>query len=502
MTKKQSMLLIAVLTVFSPIALAQHYAIRLTENDTFLVTYNVQKELSSGAVFQFAKSIPGVYDNVNYGSLVIGLRAFDNQGELLSVDQQSDNQWRIHESQRLSHVEYEIDDSYGSTNQETPPYIAGTAIEADHMLINTIGVLGYFDELRPEPTTLSLDLQPDWQVGSALEQSDGLFYAADFDRLAESPILAGELDSASITVNGVSVEVYIYSSTKRISASQVLTTISPAVQATANFLGTNPVDHYVFLMQFLDADSKTRNNIRGIGALEHSNSSTYVLSEDPRILDFLNEWVAHEYFHIVTPLNLHSSEVRPFRYDRNNPDSHLWLYEGVTVWASEILLLRDGQMSEQEYFDLLTEKILAHEEEGNAGQSLVELSRSIYSNASMDNFSYIDNKASLAVFCLDVLMLSESGGTYGVRDLLVQLMRKFGPNEAFSDSELFDQIGLIAGANAANFIDEHIVHASPINSALYLDLIGYEFNEESRVISSIPRPTVKQKSLRQSWLRN
>ena len=86
------MLLIAVLTVFSPIALAQHYAIQLTDNDTFLVTYNVQKELSSGAVFQFAKSIPGVYDDVNYGSLVISLRAFDHQGELLSVDQQSDNQ--------------------------------------------------------------------------------------------------------------------------------------------------------------------------------------------------------------------------------------------------------------------------------------------------------------------------------------------------------------------------------------------------------------------------
>ena len=87
------------------------------------------------------------------------------------------------------------------------------------------------------------------------------------------------------------------------------------------------------------------------------NNTTYVLSENVRVLGVLNEWVAHEFFHIVTPLNLHSEKIRPFNYQQPNPDKHMWLYEGTTVWASEIMLLRDNQLTQQQYLTLLANKI-------------------------------------------------------------------------------------------------------------------------------------------------
>jgi len=497
-------ILIAIVFALSLIrtsAHAQDYDIQLSGEDTFLVRFEPQLALPDNIVFEFARSIPGVYDSMDFGNLVLNLRAYDHQGQILVVNRISDNEWRIRGADRLDHIDYEIDDSYGSEGQKAVPYIAGTAIESDHILINTVAVLGYVDDLRSEPVSLSLSVPEEWRLGTALSRHGDRFVAADFNELAESPIMAGDLDIESANVSGVSIDVFVYSSNKEISARQVMTTVYPALNATAKFLGTNPVDRYVFLMQFLDPESKTRNGIRGIGALEHSTSSSYVLSEDPKILEFLNEWVAHEYFHIVTPLTLHSSKIRPFQYDRYNPDSHLWLYEGVTVWASEVLLLRDRQWSEQDYMDALAKKIELVKSFADE-RSLVEVSRSIYERAAMDDFEYVDNKGSLAAFCLDLILLSESDNEFGLKDLLLRLTSKYGRNKAFDDEQLFNEIGAIGGATVSAFIGDHIINNKPIDIQHYLALIGYEYDTESKNVVPRTEPGELQMGLRQSWLSN
>lgn len=63
----------------------------------------------------------------------------------------------------------------------------------------------------------------------------------------------------------------------------------------------------MLLFYFNDVPTMSRSS----GALEHSYSSMYVLPEMDSISleQTIKDVAAHEFFHIVTPLNIHSYEV-------------------------------------------------------------------------------------------------------------------------------------------------------------------------------------------------
>src|SRR4029079_19298760 len=131
------------------------------------------------------------------------------------------------------------------------------------------------------------------------------------------PILLGRLSKARLVVTGVPVEGYTYSATDKIKSQQLLSARSGMLNAAGRFLGKLPVDRYTFLYHFPDSSA---------GAWEHSFSSEYVLREgefadsvDRQVTDI----AAHEFFHIVTPLNIHSQIIEHFNFVTPVPSRHL-----------------------------------------------------------------------------------------------------------------------------------------------------------------------------------
>jgi predicted metalloprotease with PDZ domain len=156
-------------------------------------------------------------------------------------------------------------------------------------------------------------------VGTALERDrGGAYLAEDYDHLVDSPILLGRLSEARTRVTGVPVQIFTYSKTDRIKSAQLLGAMDEMLQAAGRFLGKLPVDRYTFLFHFED---------RPAGAWEHSLSSEYVFQES-EFTDSLGRSVtdiaAHEFFHIVTPLNIHSEIIEHFNFMTPVPSQHLW----------------------------------------------------------------------------------------------------------------------------------------------------------------------------------
>jgi predicted metalloprotease with PDZ domain len=46
--------------------------------------------------------------------------------------------------------------------------------------------------------------------------------------------------------------------------------------------------------------------------------------------------VSHDFFHIVTPLSIHSKEIQDFDYNDPKMSEHLWMYEGVTEYFANL----------------------------------------------------------------------------------------------------------------------------------------------------------------------
>jgi predicted metalloprotease with PDZ domain len=85
--------------------------------------------------------------------------------------------------------------------------------------------------------------------------------------------------------------------------------------------------------------SLTEEDAKGFGALEHPTATTVVLPEvmpKEELVKSMMDVVSHEFFHIVTPLSIHSKEIQDFDYNDPKMSQHLWMYEGVTEYFANL----------------------------------------------------------------------------------------------------------------------------------------------------------------------
>src|SRR5690606_2766050 len=143
-----------------------------------------------------------------------------------------------------------------------------------------------------------------------------------------------------------------YSKTDLIKSEDLLTSMQDMLKAAEAFVVKLPVDHYTFLFHFEDEPA---------GAWEHSYSSEYVMAEQPFTPEYgqqITDIAAHEFFHVITPLNIHSEIIEQFNFVTPTASEHLWLYEGVTEWASHIMQLRYDLTTLDDFFAEWQQKLL------------------------------------------------------------------------------------------------------------------------------------------------
>jgi len=447
----------------------------------------------------FPSVVPGMYSKLDYGRLVLHLSAVDRDGLEISSQRVGPSEWRVADPARLRAVEYLIDDSFG-TNLDPPiSYVGGTEIDVDHALVNWFGILGFVPELQSRPVRLALEVPAGWSVSTALETAaDGTFRARSYDAFVDAPLLAGRLTSATSTAGTIQVELSAYSSTDQIGAKAPMAVAEPVLRAAAGFITFAPVDRYVFLMEFLDSEARSRNGIRGMGALEHGTSSTFTMADGERVLEILPEWLAHEFFHVVTPLSLHSDRVHPFDFTRPRPDEHAWLYEGVTVWASELMLVHAEERTPEEFLASLSQKVRSARD-FRQDLSLTEISLASYDPELGDQFENMDYRGAVAAALLDVLLLDCSDGEAGLRDVLMELAREFGAERPFPADELFALFEARTGPEAGEFLRRHVKGAAEPDYAGLMEPVGVSY-DPGRGFAFVPDVDERVLRLRGVWL--
>lgn len=257
------------------------------------------------------------------------------------------------------------------------------------------------------------------------------------------------------------------------------------LQSSAAFIGYSPVTHYNFLMCFLGMEEFQKNGFMGAGALEHSYSSLFVfpsmLGESKEIQDD----IAHEFLHILTPLNLHSEIIQPFNFEVPTSSEHIWLYEGVTEWASDIMQMRGGLITIDEYMERLSEKAKVNDR-FRQDISLAELSLGVYSEAITMQFLNFYNKGALTAAFLDIRLLELSSGKRGLREVFLELLDKYGKNKPFPENKFFDVFVDLTYPEIGQFINDYIKGTKPLPYKEYISKLGYNYITERTSEDSRP----------------
>jgi predicted metalloprotease with PDZ domain len=449
------------------------------KDDLFHVTVYTDGLSSENNIYNLPATVPGTYSNLNFGRFVTSFNAYDKVGSELRTEKISTNQWQIDNVDELAKLDYDVEDTFDSDiiDGKVIP-MAGSGINNDFIVLNTFAMLGYFENLQSKPIKLKLDYNSDWTAGTSLTIDEGGYYIAEtYDYLADSPIFIGELTTASTTVNDIKVGVYVYSPDTTINADKIMDAADDILQSASEFIGYSPVTHYNFLMCFLDMPTFMQMGFAGAGALEHSYSSLFVFPAMGRFTQEIKDDMAHEFLHILTPLNLHSNIIQPFNFEVPTASQHIWLYEGVTEWASDIMQLRSGLITTDEYLDRMSEKLTINDR-FRQDISLTDLSKQVYDEAITMQFLNFYNKGAVTAALLDIRLLELSGGKRGLREVYLELLDKYGKDKPFLEDDFFQIFVDMTYPEIQQFINDYLIGTKPLPYEEYMAKLGFKYIPE------------------------
>jgi predicted metalloprotease with PDZ domain len=429
--------------------------------------------------FHFPKIVPGTYSIYDFGRFVHDFSAEDASGNTINFDRLDANRWLISEAGKLHKISYWVEDSYDTEKDTVIFEPAGTNFEeGKNYLINTFGVFGYLEPFKRAPFDIQV-IKPEGFYGATPlnvlmnSESNDRFLSVDYYELTDSPIMYSIPDTSSLYLGDTEVMVSVYSPNKKLGAEEVMSQIQTILKAQAAYLGGDlPVEKYVILIYLFDNVPLSQ----GAGALEHSYSTVFSLREieAEKIATTIRDVTAHEFFHIITPLTIHSEEIHDFDFQNPEMSKHLWLYEGLTEYAAGHVQLKEGLMSFGDYLALMRGKLRYAKARFNDTLPFTELSEGCLDEYE-DQYTNVYMKGAWIGLCLDILLRDYSEGSYGTQNMVSDLSRFYGEDKAFKDDELFTRIAMITYPQIEDFFKKYIEGSEPLPVKDCLEKIGVEY---------------------------
>jgi len=445
---------------------------------------------SDTIVFRLPRVVQGTYAVSDFGSFVEDFKAIDYDGNELQFEKKDVNTWVIYEASKLDKITYWVNDTFDieGGEQPTPFSPSGTNIESDNYVLNLHGFVGYFDSLKTNSYILNITAPIEFDRTSALLKveekvsEDGKYvttrYKAEryFD-VTDNPMMYGKLDVEEFLVGDINIVLSVYSPNGLHSAKKLKETIFKMMEAQKAYLGENNstkrYDIYVYLA------GSSNGSPKGFGALEHHTSTVVVMPESmsqKSLESSLIDIVSHEFFHILTPLSVHSEDVHYFDYDQPTFSEHLWMYEGLTEYFATLFQVNQDLVSEDEFYEKLLEKINTASTLDDT-MSFTEMSENILDKSYADNYYNVYQKGALIGMCLDITIREESKGQRGILSVMKELSVKYGVDKPFEDDKIIDEIVAMTYPSVGEFFKNHVIGGIPIDYNVYFAKVGLGMND-------------------------
>ncbi|WP_405198378.1 peptidase M61 [Christiangramia sp. LLG6405-1] len=459
------------------------------ENDKVWVTVDPAEFKTESTIFNIPKTVPGTYSEDNYGKFTESFKAIDYKGNELSFEKINDNSYKIEKAANLDKVMYLVNDSFDWEEEGGVYSMAGTNILKDkNFLLNLHGFVGYFDGMTEKKYQLEIVRPEDLVAGTSLtiastknsEEGNSKKDVYNLDRYFEvidNPIMYSKPDTTSFMVENMQVLLSVYSPNEKHSAQTLKPGMEKMIRAQKEFLGDiNSTDKYAILVYLSEGEGDASN----YGALEHHTSTVVVMPEsmDASSLDkSMTDIVSHEFFHIITPLGIHSNEVHYFDYNDPKMSKHLWLYEGVTEYFANLFQVNQGLIDNKEFYKRMNQKITTSKRFDDTVPFTL-MSENILTDEYKDSYYNVYLKGALIGMALDIRLRELSGGNMGILDLMKKLNAKYGKDKPFNDDELIPTIVELTYPEIQNFFDQYVTGETPIPYDEFFAKAGIEEQEQ------------------------
>lgn len=428
--------------------------------------------------FQMPAWSPGAYSVTNYGRYVKNFKALTRAGKSLATTQLTENRWQIANAAKLDRIEYEVHDS---RRDSTSLWFAMAHIDSNLFFANATTLFGYVNDVKSAPATVVYKKPQDWELASGLNYSGKsprdcafrvtTFTARNYDELVDAPVLASsELQTRCFQQGSARYEIVVVSQ-KPFEMDSLEHYTKEIIKVQTDFFKETPFKHYTFLYY-----NPTYQHMPSFaqGALEHANSSAYLLVNIPwsSFKTFGLRIISHEFFHLWNVKRIHSTLLGPFDYTKGVRTSSLWLSEGVTDYYAHALLSRNNIVSPESFLsDIRGWYSSATESRVARLKSLEQLSLE-ESDFEIENASTFYTKGPLVGWMMDLEIRTQTGNKRSLDDVMLALNKDASKGKHFRDSELISKIEKISGADLGEFQRKYIAGTDSIPLEVYLNKMG------------------------------
>jgi predicted metalloprotease with PDZ domain len=343
-------------------------------------------------------------------------------------------------------------------------------VTAEHAYWNHACLLLWPCGAESVPARLTIRVQDGWDLACTLPRAaradldpvDGavsgpiVFAPASFDRIMDTPVLAGRLQRLDWRTRGVPHTVVLDGLGPISVPPRLASDLQAVVEAAADvFEGALPYQRYLFASLF---------TAEGQGGLEHADCTTLLaprtaLATDKGYLDFVS-LAAHELFHAWNVKRMRPAELWRYDYERENYTEFLWLIEGWTAYYDDLLCLRAGVCTRQQYLEAAARNVNAMlAAPGRFALSLRESSFDAWirlyrpdANTRNSSQNYYVNGA-VAAMCLDLWLRRETRGARSLDDVVRALYQStFSQHRGYTMADVQRVLADVAGAGAGGFL--------------------------------------------------
>lgn len=346
-------------------------------------------------------------------------------------------------------------------------------------LLNFALLLFYMPKDRERPVRVQFQLPEGWKLVTLLDDgpSAGEYQAADYDRLADSPAIAGKFAEYDYDQSGADYRVIIDADPSDYNAKALLRGLKKITSTETAMMQNVPFKRYTFIFDFPRAPVG--------GGMEHAYGTViYVPANETRLsLSEVYAVAAHEFFHLWNVKRIRPQGLEPINYVHGNDTRDLWFCEGVTNTFEELTLLRAGLIKKQEFYKHLASAIQElRSRPARFYQSVEAAGLDAWLEKYPDYFrpersiSYY-NKGELLGDLLDIGIVQGSAERYSLDDLMRRLDKEFAQRRRFyTDADLVSIVKQLApDFPVAAFFRDDVDGTKPLDFATYFGEAGLDF---------------------------
>lgn len=367
---------------------------------------------------------PGRYELANFAKNIRCFKAISKNGTELKVRKQTKDSWLIYNSE--NNAEITVSYEYYANQLD-----AGACfINHEQLYVNPVHCFMYEVGKMEEQFDVKLNIPADYKIACQLPSSNNTLIANNFDQLADSPFIASNtLQHHQFKVNDSNIHFW-FQGKHEIDIVKLEADTKAYATLQIDIFKEFPCSDYHFLYQILPTAFRH--------GVEHADSTVIAMGLGKDMLrdDFYNSLLAissHELFHMWNVKRIRPASMLPYDFTKENYSSLGYIYEGITTYYGDLMLLRSGVWSWEQYAESWNDDFLRHiTNPGNNNYSVAESSFDTWLDGYVPGVAarkvsiYIEGM--LAAMIADLTIIKNSNGKYSLDNVMHDLYHLFYKN--------------------------------------------------------------------------